>query len=299
MKNFADKLLEKIEEMKNPSCIGLDPKIEDIPDFLRMGSVTKTLFEFSKKIIDATFDIVPAFKIQIAFYEKYKANGIKALEKTIDYLKKKGQIVILDGKRNDIGPTARVYAEAFLSPGGFDADAITVNPYLGFDSIAPFIEEAIKYQRGIFVLVKTSNPSSRDLQDKILKNGQRFYEFLARKIIRWGRGTEGKKGYQIIGAVVGATFPQAAKTLRKIMRKNIFLVPGYGTQGGKSSDVIYNFNPDGRGAIVNSSRGIIFSYKQRGFKGKFKPQDFDLAAREAALKMKNDLNYALKMYLKR
>lgn len=298
VKNFADKLLRAIEEMENPSCIGLDPRIEDIPDFLKRQNVAKTLFEFNKMIIDATYDIVPAFKIQMAFYEKSKSKGIKALEKTVNYLKKKGKIIIIDAKRSDIGPTAQAYAEAFLNSEGFDADALTVNPYFGIDSIKPFIDEARKYGKGIFVLVKTSNPSSGDFQDKMLKNGQRLCELVARKVDKWGKGTEGEKGYQIVGAVVGATYPQEAKKLRKIMPKSIFLVPGYGVQGGRATDVVVNFNSDSQGAIINNSRGIIFAFKNEPYKTKFKLKDFHLAAREAALKMKEDLNLALAEHLK-
>lgn len=298
MKNFADKLLAAIEGMKNPSSIGLDPSIEEVPDFLKMGSVKKTIFEFNKMIIDATHDIVPAFKIQMAFYEKYKVEGIKAFEKTINYLRRKNKIVILDAKRNDIGHVAQAYASAFLNSRGFDVDALTVNPYLGIDGLKPFIDEAIKYEKGIFVLVKTSNPSSGDFQDKILKNGQRLYELVARKVDKWGKGTEGEKGYQIVGAVVGATYPKEAKKLRKIMPKSIFLVPGYGVQGGRARDVVVNFNRDGQGAIINNSRGIIFAFKNEPYKTKFKLKDFQLAAREAALKMREDLNLALATHLR-
>ena len=288
-KNFADKLLEEIERFKNPSCIGLDPRIEDIPDFMKKGNITKTLFDFNKIIIDATFDVVPAFKIQIAFYEKYGSKGIKAFEKTISYLKKKNKIVIADAKRNDIDPTAEAYAEAFLSKEGFDIDAVTVNPYLGIDGIKPFIEVAKKNGKGIFVLVKTSNPSAGDFQNKILKNGKKFYEIVGAKVNQWNKGMEGKRGYGIIGAVIGATYPREAKVLRKIMPKSIFLVPGYGAQGGKAKDVIFNFNKDGQGAIVNNSRGIIFAYKSDPYKNKFGAKKFHLAAREAAIEMKKDL----------
>jgi orotidine-5'-phosphate decarboxylase len=296
MKNFADKLLETIEEMENPSCIGLDPRIEDIPDLLKRRNIAETFFNFNKMIIDATYDIVPAFKIQIAFYEKYKLAGIKAFEKTINYLKRKNKIVIADAKRNDIGPTAEAYSFAFLDPAGFDVDAVTVNPYFGIDGLRPFIDDAIKYGKEIFVLVKTSNPSAGDLQNKILKNGQKLYEVIAQKTNEWGKETEGKRGYQIIGAVVGATYPKEAKVLRKIMPKSIILVPGYGTQGGKAEDVVVNFNKGGQGAIINNSRGIIFAYKNEPYKTKFKLKDFHLAAREAAIKMREDLLSALSNY---
>ncbi|MBZ1348397.1 MAG: orotidine-5'-phosphate decarboxylase [Candidatus Nealsonbacteria bacterium] len=304
MKNFADRLLKEITKMENPSCIGLDPRIEDIPDFIKKQSQKKdsktknaiawSFFIFNKMIIDATFDIVPAYKLQIAFYEKYGSEGIKALEKTINYLKKKSKIIFVDAKRNDIGPTAEAYSTAFLSPAGFDVDALTVNPYLGIDGVKPFIDDAIKYGKGIFVLVKTSNPSSGDFQDRILENKERLYEAVGKMVQKWTKRTEGKRGYGVVGAVVGATYPQQAKVLRKIMPKSIILVPGYGAQGGGAIGAALNFNNDGRGAIVHSARGIIFAWKQKPYKDNFKPKDFHLAAREAALAMKKDLLEALR-----
>jgi len=292
--NFADKLLEEIEKFQNPSCIGLDPRIEDIPDFLKKGGLVQSLFDFNKTIVDATFDIVPAYKVQIAFYEKYKIEGIKAFQETINYLKNKNKMVIVDAKRNDIGPTAEAYSSAFLSPSGFDVDALTVNPYLGIDGVKPFIEDAKKYGKGIFVLVKTSNPSSGDFQDKILESGERLYEAVGKQVQKWGEGSEGEKGYGIVGAVVGATYPEQAKVLRKIMPKSIILVPGYGAQGGGAKETIPNFNEDGQGAIVHSARGIIFAYKADPYKSKFKPEEFHLAAREAAISMKKDLTEVIK-----
>ncbi len=295
--NFADKLLDKINVFKNPTCIGLDPRIEGIPYFLRKKEekIDKILFNFNKMIIDATCDIVPVFKIQMAFYEKYKERGIKALENTIFYLRKKQKIIIIDGKRNDIGPTADAYADAYLTKEGFDADAITVNPYLGSDGINPFIEKAIKYGKGVFVLVKTSNPSSKDFQDKILKNGKRLYEEVAKMVNQWGRGTKGKNGYQVVGAVVGATYKKEAMILRKIMPKSIFLVPGYGAQGGSAKDVMVNFDKNQKGAIINNSREIIFAWQSSPYKEKFGPQKFDMAAREATIKMKKDLSCAFQI----
>ena len=304
MKNFADRLLKEIERMENPSCIGLDPRVEDIPAFIKKQSpkkhsktkkaIARSFFIFNKMIIDATFDIVPAYKPQIAFYEKYGSEGVKAFEKTVNYLKKKNKIVIEDAKRSDIGPTAEAYAEGHLSKKGFDVDAITINPYLGTDSLKPFIEKAKKYGKGLFVLVKTSNPCSGDLQDKTLKNNRKLYEVVGQLVHKCGKGTEGKRGYSIVGAVVGATYPQQAKVLRKIMPKSIILVPGYGAQGGKAKQVILNFNKDGQGAIVNNARGIIFAYKQEPYKSKFNSKEFHLAAREAAILMKKDLLEALK-----
>ncbi len=293
--NFADKLLKEISIFQNPTCIGLDPRIEDIPYFLRKPEerIDKIFFKFNKMIIDATFDIVPAFKLQMAFYEKYKEKGIRALENTIFYLRKKQKIIIIDGKRNDIGSTAEAYADAFLTKQGFDADAITINPYLGSDGIKPFIERAVKEGKGIFVLVKTSNPSSGEFQNKLLKNGKRLYEAVAKKVDQWGQGTKGKNGYQIVGAVVGATYKKEAMILRKIMPKSPFLVPGYGAQGGKAKDVVVNFDQNKQGAIVNNSREIIFAWKNSPYKEEFGPQKFDRAARQATIKMKKDLLSAL------
>lgn len=303
MKNFADKLLEAIEKTENPSCIGLDPRIEDIPDFIKKENERKyknfreviawSLFDFNKMIIDATFDLVPVYKIQIAFYEKYSSEGIKAFENTINYLKEKDKIIIDDAKRSDIGPTAEAYAYAHLSKEGFDADAITVNPYLGIDGIRPFIDEAERNGKGVFILVKTSNPSSGDLQDKILESGERLYELVGKLVQEWNRGKEGERGYGIVGAVIGATYPKEAKILREIMPKSIILVPGYGSQGGKAKDIIFNFNQGIYGAIVNNSREIIFAYKNEPYKDKFRPEEFHLAARAATLEMKKDLLQSL------
>ena len=305
IKNFADKLLEEIERFENPSCIGLDPRIGSIPDFIKKENKRKyknikkayanSLFNFNKMIVDATFDIVPAFKIQIAFYEKYGSEGIRVFEKTISYLKGKKKIVIVDAKRSDIGPTAEAYAKAFLSKEGFNVDALTVNPYLGIDGLEPFIKEAKKNGKGIFVLVKTSNPSSGDFQEKILKDGKKLYEVIGAKVNEWNKGTEGERKYGIVGAVVGATYPKEAKVLREIMPKSIFLVPGYGAQGGRANDIVFNFNQDGEGAIVHSARGIIFAYKNDPYKNRFGARKFHLAAREAAMKMKEDLSQVLKI----
>ena len=294
MANFADRLIKEIEKYQNPSSIGLDSDFERLPKFLRKKRVSQAIFLFNKAIIDSTFDIVPAYKIQIAFYEKYKLEGLKAFEKTISYLKDKKKIVIVDAKRGDIDHTAKAYSFSYLSPQGFDADAITLNPYLGRDSILPFLEDAKKYQKGIFILVKTSNPSSKEIQNQKLKNGREVYQIVAKIVKKLGEGTEGKFGYQIVGAVVGATFKKEMKILRKILPKNIFLVPGFQTQGGKAKDVILAFNKDKRGALINNSRGIIFAFKNEDLKRKFGEKKFYLAARYSALKMKEELNSVLK-----
>ncbi len=294
MENFADRLIKEIEKYQNPSCVGLDSDFERFPNFLKKKRVSQAIFWFNKAIIDFTLDLVPAYKIQIAFYEKYKLEGLKAFEKTIFYLKEKKKIIIVDAKRGDVEHTARAYSFSFLNPKGFDVDAITLNPYLGRDSILPFLEDAKKYQKGIFVLVKTSNPSSREIQNQKLKNGKELYQLVAKMVKELGKNTEGKFGYQIVGAVVGATFKKEMKILRKMLPKAIFLVPGFQTQGGKLKDLIFAFNKDKRGALINNSRGIIFAFENENFKKRFGEKKFYLAAREATLEMKQNLNSLLK-----
>jgi orotidine-5'-phosphate decarboxylase len=306
MNNFADRLLEAIELKQNPSVVGLDPRLEQIPQFIKDDMINKfgktfeaaaqSFIVFNKRIIDAVKDIVPAVKPQMAFYEKYLSPGVKAFEETVKYARSKGLIVVEDGKRNDIGSTAQAYAQGHLGKVGlfgdktssFDVDCITVNPYLGIDGIAPFIEEVKMYGKGIFVLVKTSNPSSGEFQD-LESSGKKMYEIVGDLVNKWNEETVGSKGYGSVGAVIGATYPEQAVVLRKIMPKSIFLVPGYGAQGGGAKDTVPCFNPDGYGAIVNSSRGIIFAYEKEN-----RADDFDTAAQEAAVKMKDDLNKALK-----
>jgi len=306
METFADRLIKAIEKKQNPSIVGLDPRLEQIPSFIKEEMIKKygktfeaaaeSIIFFNKKIIDAVKDIVPAVKPQIAFYEKYLAPGIRAFKETVDYAKSKGLIVIEDGKRNDIGSTAQAYSEAHLGKvdlfgekvSAFDVDCITVNPYLGIDGIAPFIADVKKHGKGIFVLVKTSNPSSGDFQDLETK-GKKIYEVVADLVNKWNQDTIGNSGYGSVGAVVGATYPEEAVILRKLMPKSIFLVPGYGAQGGGAKDTIPCFNRDGYGAVINSSREIIFAYEKQK-----READFDKAAKEAAVKMKDDLNNALK-----
>ena len=308
MENFADRLLDAIEKKQNPSVVGLDPRLKQIPSFIRDEQVSKfgktfeaaasSIFEFNKKIIDAVKGIVPAVKPQMAFYENYGSEGVRAFQKTVEYAKKNGLLVIEDAKRSDIGSTAQAYADGHLGrvslfgeeAPSHDVDCITVNAFLGIDGVQPFIDAAKKYGKGIFVLAKTSNPSSGEIQD--LKSGEKtIYEIMAGLVNKWGQGTEGSKGYSPIGAVVGATYPEQAVILRKLMPKSIFLVPGYGAQGGGASDTVPCFNKDGFGAIVNSSRGIIFAYEKSE---KHKEDQFEFAAAEAASAMKEDLTKALK-----
>lgn len=292
--NAIDKLIKEIIRKKSPCVIGLDPRIKDIPGFLKKGNdvkdICKAILNFNKKIINAVKDVVPAVKPQIAFYEQYGYAGIKVFQETVNYAKKKGLMVIADVKRNDIASTAEAYAKAYLSKKIFEVDFITVNPYLGSDGINPFIEMCKKYGKGIFVLCKTSNPSSKEIQDKRI--GKKYvYEVVGELINEWGKELIGKYGYSSVGAVVGATYPKQAERLRKLLKHVFFLVPGYGAQGGKARDVVACFDEKGLGAIINSSRSIIFAYK----KG-FPEEEFDKAAREAALNMREDILSALEKH---
>lgn len=302
----VDLLVEKIKKTGNPSVAGLDPKIDYVPEYIRnemyekygknLKGATEAIWTFNKGLIDALYDIVPAVKPQSAFYEMYGIFGEEVLHRTISYAKEKGLYVILDVKRNDIGSTAQAYSKAYLGKVQiedelFDAcpvDCVTVNPYLGTDGVEPFVEDCKEYDKAIFALVKTSNPSSGELQD-LIADGKHIYEKVADCVNNWNEGTIGKSGYGAVGAVVGATYPEQAKILRKIMPKSYFLVPGYGAQGGGAQGVKPCFNEDGLGAIVNSSRGIMCAYK----KGDWSEAQFAEAARAEAIRMKEDLNSVL------
>lgn len=310
--NAVDRLLECIDEKQNPCIVGLDPHLDHIPRHILKGikrnhhpfeAVRDTFITFNKAIIDAVYDVVPAVKPQIAFYEKYGSEGMKAFEETVRYAKKKGLIVIEDAKRNDIGHTAQAYAEGHLGKvqltdgtwrPSFDVDFMTVSPYLGSDGLKPFEGVCKKYGKGLFVLVKTSNPSSGELQDRVIKGKNKVYETIAQYVHDAGKDVVGKRGYSLIGAVVGATYPKVAKKLRRMMPQSIFLVPGFGAQGAGGKDVVSCFNEDGYGAVVNSSRDILFAYRRELYRRKFKPKDFALAAREAALNMREEVVKNLK-----
>ncbi|MFC1616036.1 orotidine-5'-phosphate decarboxylase [Patescibacteria group bacterium] len=308
-KNFADLLIKAVQKKGNAICVGLDPRLNQVPKFIREKALKKegatptsaaaeSILEFNKGIIDAVADVVPVVKPQIAFYEIFGHEGVRAYEETLKYAKEKGLITIADAKRNDIGSTAAAYSQAFLGEVQmfededevvvpiFDADSITLNAYLGYDGIKPFIEEARKYEKGMFILVKTSNPSSGDLQDLELKIGKANYEIMGSLVESWGADEIGESGYSFVGAVVGATYPEQAKVLREVMPKSIFLVPGYGAQGGGAEDVKPCFNDDGLGAVVNSSRGIIFAYQKME---EFDDKNYAEAARKACEIMKEDL----------
>ncbi len=261
----VDKLINEIVKKRNPCIVGIDPEWSKIPNCYkhRNNSAANIVFEWSTDIIDAVADIVPAIKPQIAFFEVYGFDGIRIYEEIIQYAHSKGLFVIDDSKRNDIGNTAKAYAFAHLSKEGpINADFMTVSPFLGTDSIKPFIEVANNEDKGIFILVKTSNPSSTEISNSFDRNGIPVYIRLANLIKSVSENSIGRYGYSGIGAVVGATFPNEARVLREIMNNNIFLVPGFGAQGADAKDIINCFNADGLGAVINSSRAVLYHYLQ-------------------------------------
>ncbi len=298
-----DRLIEKIIKTGNPTVVGLDPKLDYVPDFIKEAAFEEkgrdlkgaayALLKFNKAIIDAVCDIVPAVKPQSAYYEMYGWHGVKTLFKTIEYAKKKGMFVIVDGKRNDIGATMEAYSAAYLGSTavdgvdftGFGADALTVNGYLGTDGIAPLTDICKKNDKGIFVLVKTSNKSSGELQDRRLDDGKTVYETMGEMCEKWGADTIGKYGYSAVGAVVGATYPEQLKEMREKLHHTFFLVPGYGAQGGGAEGVAKAFDKDGLGAVVNSSRAVMCAYK----KEECDPRDFAGAARRECIRMREDI----------
>ena len=301
-----DRLIDSIIKMDNPTVAGLDPKLDYIPGdikepiFKEMGNTleaaSEAIWQFNKGLIDALYDIVPAVKPQCAYYEMYGWQGMKTLKRTIDYASQKGMFVITDGKRNDIGSTMESYACAHLGKTdingqaieAFGADALTVNGYLGTDGIKPLIDICNKEDKGIFVLVKTSNPSSGEFQDKLI-DGKPLYELVGEHVAKWGEDCVGSCGYSEVGAVVGATYPEMGKVLRNIMPKSYILVPGYGAQGGTADSLRPYFNEDGLGAIVNSSRGIICAYKQEKY-ASFGEKNYADASRQAVIDMIEDIN---------
>jgi orotidine-5'-phosphate decarboxylase len=308
---FVERLIDRIRELNNPTVAGLDPKLDYIPLYIRneaaSGAATvqkaaaDAILRFNKELIDALHDIVPAVKPQLAYYEMHGLEGLRAFDETVKYAKSKGMLVIADGKRNDIGSTAEAYSAAFLGRTDFgrgaetvfDADALTVNPYLGIDGIKPFIEDCSKYGKGIFILVKTSNKSSGQLQDLVMQDGRHIYEVVAGLVDEWGQAVTGKYGYNSVGAVVGATYPEQAKALRKIMKNAYILVPGYGAQGGTAKDAAACFNEDGLGAIVNASRSMMCAHKSERWSGTYTEKDFAAAARAEAIRMRDELNAAI------
>ena len=293
---ITDALIERIIGLQNPTCVGLDTSFEYLPDDMREGvkdfaAAAERIFEFNKKIVDTLYDVVPSVKVQIAYYEMYGVPGMKAFEETLKYAAEKGLIVIADAKRNDIGSTAACYSKAFLGNTdlngnalrAFPADYLTVNGYLGTDGIQPFAQDCSERAKGIWGLVKTSNPSSGELQNLLLENGLPVYEYMGGLVEKWGESTVGRYGYSAVGAVVGATHPEEAARLRKVLPHTFFLIPGYGAQGANAQMLKCCFKEDGLGGVVNNSRGILCAYKKNG--GSY----FD-AARAAAVAMQKDLS---------
>ncbi|MDE5584325.1 MAG: orotidine-5'-phosphate decarboxylase [Ruminococcus sp.] len=298
-----DRLIERIIELKNPTVVGLDPKLEYVPQYIQrrymdkdggtLRAAAKAIFDFNQAIIDEIHDIVPAIKPQCAYYEMYGSYGIKALQKTIRYAKLNGMFVITDGKRNDIGATMEAYTNAHLGTVNvcgneiepFASDALTVNGYLGTDGIEPLLNICREKDKGIYVLVKTSNKSSGEIQDMKLEDGTPIYALMGDMCEKWGADTIGKYGYSAVGAVVGATYPEMLTELRKRLPHTMFLVPGYGAQGGGAEGLKGAFDENGLGAIVNSSRAVMCAYKKEGCD----ERDFAKSARREAIRMRDDI----------
>ena len=305
---MINKLISNIQKTNAPIVVGLDPMLNYVPEHIQKKSFAEygetlegaadAIWQFNKEIVDATYDLIPAVKPQIAMYEQFGVEGLKAFQKTVDYCHEKGLVVIGDVKRGDIGSTSAAYAVGHLGKvqvGNticqvFNEDFATVNPYLGTDGIKPFVDICKEEKKGLFILVKTSNPSSGEFQDQEI-DGRPLYEWVGEKVAEWGADHMGDS-YSYIGAVVGATYPEMGKVLRKVMPKSYILVPGYGAQGGKGADLVHFFNEDGLGAIVNSSRGIIAAYKQEKY-AKFGAEHFAEASRAAVIDMVEDISTAL------
>ena len=305
---MINQLVANIKKTGAPIVVGLDPMLNYIPEqvqkkaFAEYGETlegaAEAIWQFNKEIVDKTYDLIPAVKPQIAMYEQFGLPGLAAFKKTVDYCKEKGLVVIGDIKRGDIGSTSAAYAVGHIGKvkvgsktyAPFDEDFVTVNPYLGSDGVNPFLDVCKEEKKGIFVLVKTSNPSSGEFQDQKI-NGRPLYELVGEKVAAWGSEVMGDE-YSYVGAVVGATYPEMGKVLRKVMPKAYILVPGYGAQGGKGKDLVHFFNEDGLGAIVNSSRGIIAAYKQEQY-AKFGAENFGDASRTAVETMIADIKGAL------
>ena len=305
---MIQKLISKIQKTNAPIVVGLDPMLNYIPEHIQkkafqeygetLEGAAEAIWQYNKGIVDAVWDLIPAVKPQIAMYEQFGIPGMEAYKKTVDYCKSRDLVVIGDIKRGDIGSTSAAYAVGHLGKvqvgnktyAGFDEDFATVNPYLGTDGVKPFIDVCKEEKKGLFILVKTSNPSSGEFQDQLV-NGRPLYELVGEKVAQWGEEHMGET-YSYIGAVVGATYPKMGKVLRKLMPKTFILVPGYGAQGGQGKDLVHFFNEDGLGAIVNFSRGIIAAYKQEKYAhiGELNYAD---ASRQAVVDMVEDISKAL------
>ncbi len=305
---MIDTLIQKIKEKNAPVVVGLDPTLKFVPEMIKKENfeeygetllgAAEAIWLFNKEIIDATYDLIPAVKPQIAMYEQFGLPGLEVFQRTVDYCKEKGLVVIGDIKRGDIGSTSEAYAVGHIgkvqigntSIAAFDEDFVTVNPYLGTDGVKPFVDVCKKEKKGIFVLVKTSNPSSGEFQDQKV-DGKPLYELVAEKVVEWGKDCMGST-YSNVGCVIGATYPEQGKTLRKLMKNTYILVPGYGAQGGTAKDLKDYFNEDGLGAIVNSSRGIIAAYQNEKYRN-FGEEHFAEASRKAVEDMIADIRSVL------
>ena len=308
MKNAMDVLIEKIKEYDNPTVIGVDTRYDMVPECVRkkystdLKGMCSAMLEYSKALIDATYDIIPAVKLQSAYFEMYGVEGIKLYKEMIDYCKEKGMVVMADVKRGDIGSTSAGYSRAYLGKNMidekeqaiFDVDFATVNPYMGSDCVMPFVEDCKKYDKGIFVLVKTSNKSSGEIQDVKAEDGEEIYKKVAKLVNTWGSELIGKNGYSSVSAVVGATYPKQLQELRELMPHSYFLIPGYGAQGGKAEDIALGFDKNGLGGIVNATRSLMCAYKSDLWKDKFAEEDYAKATRAEAIRMRDELNSAIK-----
>lgn len=307
---MINKLISNIKKTEAPIVVGLDPMLKYVPEYIRqeayaqygetLEGAAEAVWQYNKGIVDAVCDLIPAVKPQIAMYEQFGIPGLIAFQKTVDYCKEKDLVVIGDVKRGDIGSTSEAYAVGHLGKvqvGGelcrvFDEDFVTVNPYLGSDGVKPFTKVCAEEKKGIFVLVKTSNPSSGEFQDRLI-DGRPLYEHMGEQVAAWGAECMPESGrYSYVGAVVGATYPEQGKVLRKIMPNTFILVPGYGAQGGKGADLVHYFNEDGLGAIISSSRGIIAAYQQEQY-AEFGERGYADASRAAVLAMREDIGRAL------
>ena len=305
---MIQQLIEKIQKTKAPICVGLDPMLSYVPEHVKakafkehgetLEGAAEAIWQFNKEIVDHTWDLIPSVKPQIAMYEQFGLPGLAVYKKTVDYCQEKGLVVIGDAKRGDIGSTSAAYATAHIGKvqvgenvfQGFGTDFLTVNPYFGTDGVKPFVEACNANDKGIFILVKTSNPSSGEFQDRLI-DGRPLYEWVAEKVVEWGSSSM-DGDYSNVGAVVGATYPEMSRILRGLMPHTYFLVPGYGAQGGTAEDLKPCFNEDCLGAIVNSSRGIIAAYRQEKY-AKFGPEHFGEASRQAVLDMAADISRVL------
>lgn len=313
---MINRLIAGIRKTNAPIVVGLDPMMKFVPEYIKqqafaesgetLEGAAEAIWQYNKGLVDAIYDLIPAVKPQVAMYEQFGIPGMIAFKKTVDYCKEKGLVVIGDIKRGDIGSTSEAYAVGHLgrvqvgskSHAGFDEDFVTVNPYLGSDGVKPFTKICAEEKKGIFVLVKTSNPSSGEFQDRLI-DGRPLYEYVGEQVAAWGAECMPETGdYSYVGAVVGATYPEQGKVLRKLMPKTFILVPGYGAQGGKGADLVHFFNEDGLGAIINSSRGIIAAYQQEQYAG-YGEKAYADAARAAVLAMREDIAAALDNFFER